>query len=150
MDLKTLSTDEVLSINQKLVEDFRKSNTPIFPEGVKSQNLLESAVDRQNAGWGEKLKYPTVAENASTLLYGLCCNHPFHNGNKRTALVCMLAHLDKNGKILRGVNHSELMNLLTDVAGHTILIKHPKIKKEVDKGKFSFDEAEILCVTSWL
>ena len=31
--------------------------------------------------------------------FGICCDHPFHNGNTRTALVTMLVHLDNNQQI---------------------------------------------------
>ena len=96
MELKTLNVEEVLRIHDILVEDFLASNDPISPAGVRSEQLLESAVSRQWTGLGQILKYPTPVESAATLLYGICGDHPFHNGNKRTALVSMLAHLDKN------------------------------------------------------
>lgn len=63
--------------------------------------LLESAVARQFVGFGGELKYPSPIYNAATLTYGITSNHPFHNGNKRAALVAMLCHLDKNSLIVK-------------------------------------------------
>lgn len=57
--------------------------------------------------------------NAATLCYGVCCNHAFHNGNKRTALVSMLCHLDKNGlKMKENVDQDKLYKLMINTASH--------------------------------
>ena len=96
MDLRTLSAEDVLQIHEILVADFQESGDPISPPGVRSVSLLQSAVGRQTTGIGSVLKYPDPIFNAATLLYGLCNDHPFHNGNKRTALVAALVHLDRN------------------------------------------------------
>src|SRR4030095_6384084 len=92
----TLSTTEVRGIYYVVVRDFAESGDPVSPIGVKCSNTLESTVARQNTGYGEYQKYGTALLSAATLTYGICCNHPFHNGNKRTALVSMLCHLDRN------------------------------------------------------
>ncbi|MBD2958424.1 type II toxin-antitoxin system death-on-curing family toxin, partial [Burkholderia pseudomallei] len=96
--IRTISSDEVLSIHELLALDMANSGDAISPAGVKNEVLLHSAVGRQTTGFGDKLKYNTVEANAATLCYGICCNHPFHNGNKRTALVAMLSHLDRNDR----------------------------------------------------
>src|SRR5262249_14431063 len=91
-----LSTDEVLRIHDRVCADFGTTADPIAPAGVRDPKLLESAVARQRVGFGPFLKYSDPFDNAATLTFGVCCNHAFHNGNKRTALVSMLAHLDAN------------------------------------------------------
>ena len=96
MELQTLTTADLTTIHERLVEDFASTRDPISPPGVRSIALLEPAVGRQHTGLGETLKYPRPIENAATLAYGICCHHAFHNGNKRTALVAMLVHLDRN------------------------------------------------------
>ena len=107
--LNTLSPDEVRAIHEVLAADFAAAADPISPPGVKSQHLLESAVSRQFTGYEGKLKYSTSVTNAAALTYGVCCNHPFHNGNKRTSLVAMLCHLDKNDLMFsEKVSHDEL------------------------------------------
>lgn len=47
--------------------------------------LLHSAVERPKATFGGQNLYPTVWEKAAALLHSLVKNHPFDDGNKRTA-----------------------------------------------------------------
>jgi death-on-curing protein len=91
--------------------DFAGSNDPVDTPGPRDFGLLESAIARQQTGARHVLKYDTLYSNAATLTFGLCCNHPFHNGNKRTALISMIAHLEKNGHTLFGTKHSELYSM---------------------------------------
>jgi death on curing protein len=120
MEIYTLEASEVLQIYSYLVEEFARTEDPIEPAGVRDINLLESAVHRQNVNNGSVLKYRTPTYNAASLGYGICNNHPFHNGNKRTALVSMLAHLDKNKLSLWQVEEDELYDFMISVANHAI------------------------------
>lgn len=114
----TLSADEVLSVHCALTKDFERADDPISPPGVRSKDLLESAVSRQNTALGGNLKYRTPYDNAASLAYGICCNHPFYNGNKRAALVSMLCHLDRNDLMFDNIRHDELYGFMLKVAGH--------------------------------
>ena len=117
--LKILSVEDVVSIHDTLTRDFAKSKDPISPPGVKNQGLLESAVGRQWAGYGGYIKYKTPIENAASLCYGICCNHSLHNGNKRTALVTMLCHLDGNNLTFNDrANQDEMYKFMLKVAKH--------------------------------
>lgn len=118
--MKFLTFEEVLQIHQCLVDDFEASADPITPPGLRdSGNLLASAVSRQEVGIGSTYKYPTPELNAATLCYGVCNNHCFHNGNKRTALVAMLCHLDANAlTFLETVTHDQLYELMLKIASH--------------------------------
>jgi len=117
----TLSTREVIAIYDTLVMDFAISGDPMSPPGIKSIDLLESAVSRQHTGFDGRLKYETAVSNAATLCFGICCNHPFHNGNKRTALVCLLCHLDRNERTFEeGVTQDELYDVMLRVAQHSL------------------------------
>lgn len=119
-ELRTLSVEDVLQIHDILVEDFASSPDPIYPPGVKSLDLLSSAVSRQLTSLGGHLKYPNVLSNAATLTYGVCCDHPFHNGNKRTALVALLVHLDRNKLTLHATGQKDLFNMIISVADHSM------------------------------
>lgn len=120
MDIYTLDASEVLQIYDYLVDEFARTEDPIVPAGVRDANLLESAIFRQNVSHGSVLKYDTPIHNAATLGYGICNNHPFYNGNKRTALVSILAHLDKNKLSLWQVSENELYEFMISVADHRI------------------------------
>ncbi|HEY6911161.1 MAG TPA: type II toxin-antitoxin system death-on-curing family toxin, partial [Myxococcales bacterium] len=122
MPLETLSIDDVLLINQRVVDDARKSDRPIAVQRgtcvdptIKDRRLLESAIARQHAGSNGRLYYATPELNAATLMYGLAKNHAFVDGNKRTALVAMLNHLDRNHVTLGNVSWRELEEVVLDV-----------------------------------
>ncbi|POR49413.1 death-on-curing protein [Paraburkholderia eburnea] len=141
--IRTVTSEEVLSIHDILAIDMADSGDAISPAGVKNEVLLHSAVGRQTTGFGDRFKYDTVESNAATLCYGICCNHPFHNGNKRTALVSMLSHLDKNDRTFdSSVTQDDLYELMTKVAGHGFV--DPK-RKERDQSDAEVDE-----IASWL
>ena len=144
-NIVTLSAEDVAAIRQKLTEDAANSEDPISPEGIKNQGMLDSAVARQQAGFGGVLKYDNQISNAASLCYGICGNHPFHNGNKRTALVALLSHLDRNGYTFKnGTNQNILYSFLLNVAGHTIVPKN-KMKKGHDQS-----DLEVAAMTDWV
>ena len=63
--------------------------------GVRDIGLLESALNRPRNKWNyEEAELP---ELAAAYGYGIARNHPFINGNKRTALLTMYTFLGING-----------------------------------------------------
>jgi death-on-curing family protein len=119
--IQTLSEEEVFNIHAALVTHFAQLGDPIEPSGIRSLALLQSAVSRQHTGIGGTLKYPEARDNAATLLYGICMDHAFHNGNKRTAFVSALVHLDRNGYIPDQVSHGEFYNMIVSLADHRLV-----------------------------
>ena len=83
--------------------------------GVRDQNLFESAVARpqQLAAYGE----PDVADLAAAYGWGLARNHPFADGNKRTAFVAMELFLDCNGRSLEADDAACVMTMLAVATG---------------------------------
>lgn len=92
-----LSAQQVVDIHFTLVDMFAKDNDPIFPPGPKDEGLLESATFRPQTALGNTEKYETIYSKAAAMFHSLVLNHPFHNGNKRTALVSLVVFLDING-----------------------------------------------------
>ena len=119
-DIRMIDEEEVAKVHFALVEDFKEHNDPIHPEGVRSDSLLSSAVHRPRTSLGNELKYPTVEMAAAALLHSLVLDHPFHNGNKRTALVSMLVFLDEN-KFLLTCGEGDLFKLVLLTAQHQLL-----------------------------
>ncbi len=65
------------------------------PSGVRAEALLASALGRpQNLALYES---SDVAALAASYAFGIARNHPFVDGNKRTAFVAMEVFLDLNG-----------------------------------------------------
>lgn len=134
-----LSAEEVLRIHYTLVEDFKNQDDPIDPPGPRNANILESAISRQDTSIGENLKYPTVEMTGAALLHSLIHNHPFHNGNKRTALVSLLVFLDKN-KLLLICSEDELFQYVLNIAKHKIV-----------NGRFmDLSDREVISISEWI
>jgi death-on-curing protein len=63
--------------------------------GLRDDGMLESALDRPRNRWAyEKAE---LAELAATYAFGIARNHPFVDGNKRTALLALYTFLGVNG-----------------------------------------------------
>ena len=71
-------------------------------DGIRDLALFESAMARPKnlAAYGE----PDAAQLAASYAFGLAKNHPFVDGNKRTAAVVSEGFLGKNGYSLTATN----------------------------------------------
>ena len=86
-------------------------------DGVRDPGSFESAMMRpQNlAAYGE----PDAAALAAAYAFGIAKNHPFVDGNKRTALVVSLLFLAKNGwRVIS--SDAELLAIFLDLAAGEI------------------------------
>lgn len=72
---------------------------------IRDFTLLHSAVERPKATFGGRSLYPTVFAMAAALLQSLCMNHPFTDGNKRTAWGSTKRFLWLNGYHLVAKSH---------------------------------------------
>ncbi len=68
--------------------------------GVRDLGALEAAVARPQATFGGEDLYPDLADKAAALLQSLVANHPFVDGNKRTAAMAAELFLLFNGNEL--------------------------------------------------
>lgn len=135
-ELCYLSEEQVEAIHLTLVEDFKESRDPISPPGVKDRNLFSSAVNRPQTA---AAKYPTVELAGAALMHSLVHNHPFFNGNKRTALVSLLVFLDENGFLLT-TDEDEVFRFTLRVAQHRL----------VQKGLTQLSDREVLAIAEWI
>lgn len=69
--------------------------------GVRDEALLESAVAAPQATMMGAPLLSDVVEVAAAYLFYLCRNHPFLDGNKRTALAACLVFLRENDRLSR-------------------------------------------------
>jgi death-on-curing protein len=84
-------------------------------EGIRDQGLLESAMARPEnlAAYGE----PDICDLAAAYAFGLARNHPFADGNKRTAFVASATFLILNGRDLIATEVSVVETILKLAAG---------------------------------
>jgi len=64
---------------------------------VRDPALLSSALAMPSTSFEGKLLHVDIYEQAAAYAYHLCQNHPFVDGNKRTALATALVFLELNG-----------------------------------------------------
>lgn len=69
--------------------------------GVRDESLLDSALARPQQLFAYGDPPPDIAALAASLAFGLARNHPFVDGNKRTAHVCY--------RVFLALNDSELV-----------------------------------------
>lgn len=76
-------------------------------EGIRDQGLLESALARPKNLLAYSESPPDVASLAAAYAYGIVKNHPFVDGNKRTAYVVMRTFLKLNGYDIQAANEEK-------------------------------------------
>jgi death-on-curing protein len=84
--------------------------------GIRDENLLESAIARPRVKWGYEPS-ADLAGLAASLGFGLTNNHPYVDGNKRTAFVAMAVLLLINGKRLQVPEPEAVITMLALASG---------------------------------
>lgn len=101
-----LEPDEIINLNAKVLGG---------TAALRDRNLLESAAARPDASVFGEDAYPTIAEKAAALLHSLARNHPFVDGNKRTATLAMMTFLELNNVRIKWVRE-EALAFIVEVA----------------------------------
>ena len=68
--------------------------------GVRDTGLLESALNKPKNLFHYNDPKPSIAAMAASYAYGIACNHPFVDGNKRTAYIVCQLFLNLNNYVL--------------------------------------------------
>jgi death-on-curing protein len=97
-----LTLEEVLLLHARLIQRTGGSG------GVRDMGLLDSALARPRATFGGEDLYPSLWHKAAALMHSLIKNHPFVDGNKRTALTATGLFLEVNGYTLTASNEQVL------------------------------------------
>jgi death on curing protein len=104
-----LTLDEVLALHEDQIRRYGGA------AGLRDAALLSSAVATPRATFDGELLHGTLFERAAAYLYHLARNHPFVDGNKRTALAACLAFLWLNDHEVEA-GEDELTDLVIGVA----------------------------------
>lgn len=139
-----LTAYQVDDIHDKLIEAYADDSDPIEPGKRDGGQLLESAITRPLTSWGGAAKYKTVHEAAAALTHSLVHNHPYIDGNKRTATVALLAFLNENKKTLLVSENEELFDKVKALAEH-------QLARAGSSGEFSREpDAEVATLAKWI
>jgi len=84
--------------------------------GTRDLTLLESALDRARNLFAHEPR-SSIFELAAALCVGIARNHPFNDGNKRTALLTTRAFLYLNGQELEPSQQDEVATLVAVADG---------------------------------
>ena len=85
-----IEISEVEKIHDILIERFGGA------KGIRDRGILESAIGRPFQTFDGKDLYPDPVDKAAAIFESIVSNHPFVDGNKRTAYVLMRLILKRN------------------------------------------------------
>ena len=111
-----LTPEQVLFIHYRLIEETGGSH------GIRDLSMLQSALARPMATFDRKDLYPDLFSKAASLMHSIIKNHPFVDGNKRTAIAVASIFLFRNGYNLK-VSNKELERFTLKVAREDIELR---------------------------
>jgi death on curing protein len=104
-----LLAKDILLIHHAVIQETGGSH------GVRDMGLLESALAQPQQTFGGQDLYPVLEAKAATFFISLVKNHPFVDGNKRTAITATGVFLTLNGFQL-SVQSPELVDFVSRIA----------------------------------
>jgi death on curing protein len=108
-DLIWIQDEVVLAIHRSQLAEHGGS------EGIRDEGLLQSALCRPKNLLAYAESPPDIADLAAAYGYGIVKNHPFVDGNKRTAYIVMRTFLKLNGYDIQA-NDEEKYQIWIDLA----------------------------------
>lgn len=93
--MRYVTLSELIYVNGAIL---KRPDIQSGKQQIRDLPLLEAAVARPEASAFGEDAYPTLREKAAALLHSLARNHPFTDGNKRTAVVGTVFMLLVNGE----------------------------------------------------
>ncbi|MEK6543608.1 MAG: type II toxin-antitoxin system death-on-curing family toxin [Elusimicrobiota bacterium] len=115
--MRFLTASEALFIHSAIIDETGGSH------GLRDMGLLESALARPKQTFDGRDLYPTLHLKAAALATSLIKNHPFVDGNKRTAVASMAIFLKANDFILNCTN-TELLRFTDLLVAGSLDIGH--------------------------
>ncbi|MEX0608829.1 MAG: type II toxin-antitoxin system death-on-curing family toxin [Balneolaceae bacterium] len=107
--IRFLTKEVILTFHQDQIKKYGGKH------GVRDEDLLESALAQPQASFGGEYVHSDLFEMAAAYGFHICQNHPFFDGNKRTALIAIYTFLYVNGYALKAEKKS-LYAVIMDLA----------------------------------
>lgn len=86
-----LTVDQAIKVHDRLIE--QHGGLP----GIREIGLLASAMEMPKSAFNGHEMFPTLLDKAAAYLFYIAKNHPFLDGNKRTAAFVAVLFLRMNG-----------------------------------------------------
>ncbi len=109
MTINYMSIEEILRIHYQLIEDFGGSH------GVRDEKRLASVIAAPKQTVFKQEQYKSIFEKAAVYLRNIIGDHPFVDGNKRTAITVCGIFLERNKQTLQ-TTPSDLESFVISVA----------------------------------
>ncbi len=106
--MEYIEFDQVIRINEHILTG--------SPSGLLNSGNLRYCLDSVMSIQGEGDREKVLAAKAGMLIFCIVRNHPFLDGNKRTAFQAAYIFLLSNGFVLERVDSKEAVALLVGVA----------------------------------
>lgn len=100
---------DIYELHKQLEDEF------VLSSGIRDESLLISAVNSPFQTFMGSDLYPSIYDKSAQLCYGIANNHPFTDGNKRTALHSMYVYLIINGFDITATQ-PDVENMIINVA----------------------------------
>lgn len=107
--MRYLETGDIIYINE----------TQVGPGMLRDHTLLEAAVMRPRQTVMGRDAYATIHDKAAALTHSLIKNHPFVDGNKRTALLADIAFYGLNGYVFQAPE-PDVIHFIVDIASGSL------------------------------
>jgi death-on-curing protein len=116
--VRFLSVQAVVGIHDEVVRAYGGV------EGVRDPDALEAVVREPEQTFGGVIFYPSLASVAARYTFGIAMEHPFVDGNKRTAIAAAAAFLRINGRKFHAapVWEQRIIDVVTDAATREALV----------------------------
>jgi death-on-curing protein len=110
--MRLLTVSELIYINGRVVKNDKIATGK---QKVRDLDLLEAAAARPSTSAFGQDAYPALADKVAALLHSVARNHPFADGNKRTAIVAAIFMFEVNGEQVHWARE-EALAIILDVA----------------------------------
>ncbi len=91
MSLRYLTLEEIFRLHFQIIEDFGGTH------GVRDEGRLKSVAEAPKQEVFDQEQYPSLYDKAAVYLRNIIGDHPFSDGNKRTAITICGIFLARNG-----------------------------------------------------
>ncbi len=141
-DRPHLTCEDVLDAHYLICNHFLKIGEGLGGVGPKDFGLLSSAVSRQVASAFGSFIYQDFWDIASSLIFGLINDHPFHDANKRTAFLSSVFFMLEHGFVPK-VEITQVEDFTVEIAEfNRVNGRHMKVEEISPRFKTLFRRAD--------
>ena len=129
--LMPLSYEEAIEAISLLKKDLTKRGEASELFGLERDNGLKGVIGNVHQSFGGKILYGSVEERAAHLLYFVIKDHPFIDGNKRSAAFLFVLFLKRHKALLKKDGERKINNTALTALALLVAASDPKEKDQM-------------------